>query len=276
MAYTIKQTFINLGLVAAIALPGMASAEYVFTAPPRETAEAGKKLYGPLVDHLSGLLNEKVTYQHPGSWRNYKKDMQKGVYDIVFDGPHFAAWRMEKKQAYSAVKLPGQLSFVLVARKDKKVSDKKQLIGRKVCTLPSPNLGAMTVYSMYPNQMSQPVFTFVKGGFKKVTKQMFAGKCEASILRKSFYTKKLTPEQRDKLVVLETSKPYVNQGVTVNARIPASKRKLIIESLTKGEGRNAARPLFDRFSAKASSFVVADSKEYGELNLLKKNNMFGW
>ena len=86
----------------------------------------------------------------------------------------------------------------------------------------------------------------------------------------------LTPEQRDKLVVLETSKPYVNQGVTVNARIPAAKRKLIIESLTKGEGRIAARPLFDRFSAKATRFVVADAKEYNELNLLKKNNMFGW
>ncbi len=276
MAYKIKRAMINLGLMAAIVMPGMVSAELIFTAPPRETPEAGQKLYGPLAEHLSGLLNEKVAYQHPGNWRKYKKDMQKGVYDIVFDGPHFAAWRMQKKQAEAAVKLPGQLSFVLVARKDQNISDKKQLIGKKVCTLPSPNLGAMTVYSMYPNQMSQPKFTFIKGGFKKVTKSMMAGKCVASIMRKSFFTKKLPQETRDKLVVLEISKPYVNQGMTLNARIPAAKRKMIIESLTKGEGKNAARPLFERFSANATSFIIAEGKEYDELNLLKKNNMFGW
>ncbi len=244
--------------------------------PHRETAEAGQKLYGPLADHLSGLLNEKVVYQHPGNWRKYKKEMQKGSYDIVFDGSHFAAWRMENKQAKAAVKLPGGLSFVLVARKELKLTDKKQLIGRKVCTLPSPNLGAMTVYSMYPNQMSQPVFTFNKGGFKKVAKKLLAGKCDAAIMRKSFFAKKMPQDQRDKLNVLETSKPYVNQGVTLNARIPAAKRKLIIKSLTKGEGKNAALPLLKRFSGKAKAFVVADTKEYGELNLLKKNNMFGW
>ncbi len=34
MAYTVKRPFINLGLMVALALPGVASADYVFTAPP--------------------------------------------------------------------------------------------------------------------------------------------------------------------------------------------------------------------------------------------------
>lgn len=276
MPKPLKNIVLHFIISTFIFMPGIAAAEYVFTAPPRETPEAGEKLYGPLAEHLTSLLNEKVTYKHPRSWIKYKKEMQKGSYDIVFDGPHFAAWRHENQNAQPAVKLPGSLSFVLVARKDANISSKKDLIGKKVCTLPSPNLGAMTVYSMYPNQMSQPVFTFVKGGFVKVTAKMFAGNCVGAILRKSFFDNKLAADKRANLVVLETSRPYVNQGFTLNARIPVDKRQLIIKSLTSGEGKQAAMPILDRFSGKAKNFVAANEKEYSELNLLKKNNMFGW
>ena len=276
MAYLMKHVLINSGLIASMLLPGIVSAEYIFTAPPRESKEDGMKVYGPIAEHLSTVLNEKVSYQHPGNWRKYKKEMQKGSYDIVFDGPHFAAWRMDKKQAEPAVKLPGSLSFLLVTRKELGIKNKDQLVGKKVCTLPSPNLGAMTVYSMYPNQMSQPKFAFVKGGMQKVADNLMAGKCEAAILRKVFFEKKLAKPQREKFAVLETSKPYVNQGFTLNARIPSDKRLMIINSLTKGEGKKAAKLLLNRFSANASNFVVADTKEYSDLNLLKKNNMFGW
>lgn len=276
MTKSIKQVLINSGLIASMLLPGIVSAEYIFTAPPRESKEAGMKVYGPIADHLSTLLNEKVSYQHPGNWRKYKKDMQKGSYDIVFDGPHFAAWRLDKKQAQPAVKIPGSLSFVLVTRKDLRITNKNELVGKKVCTLPSPNLGAMTVYSMYPNQMNQPKFTFIKGGMGKVAASLNAGKCDAAILRTGFFKKKLADNIRAEMVVLEQSKPYVNQGFTLNARIPADKRMLIINSLTKGEGKNAAKLLLNRFSANANAFVVADTKEYNELNLLKKNHMFGW
>jgi len=276
MPKPLKKIVLPYIISTLILLPGIAAAEYVFTAPPRETPEAGKQLYGPLAQHLSSLLNEKVTYKHPRSWINYKKEMQKGSYDIVFDGPHFAAWRHENQNAQPVVKLPGTLSFVLVARKDANITNKNDLIGKKVCTLPSPNLGAMTVYSMYPNQMSQPVFTFVKGGMGKVTETMLSGKCVGAILRESFFDNKLAADKGARLVVLEKSRPYVNQGFTLNARIPADKRQLIIKSLTTGEGKQAAMPILDRFSGKAKNFVAANEKEYGELNLLKKNNMFGW
>jgi len=275
MAYSMKRVLINSGLIASMLLPGIVSAEYIFTAPPRESKEDGMKVYGPIAEHLSKLLNEKVSYQHPGNWRKYKKEMQKGSYDIVFDGPHFAAWRLDKKQAQPVVKLPGSLSFVLVTRKELGIKNKEQLVGKKVCSLPSPNLGAMTVYSMYPNQMSQPKFSFVKGGLNKVMASLQAGKCEAAVLRKVFFNK-LADKQRENFAVLETSKPYVNQGFTLNARIPADKRLLIINSMTKGEGKKAAKLLLNRFSANASSFVVADTNEYSDLNLLKKNHMFGW
>lgn len=276
MAYSMKRVLINSSLIMSVLIPGIVSAEYILTAPPRESKEAGMKLYGPIAAHLSSILNEKVSYRHPGNWSVYKKDMQKGSFDIVFDGPHFAAWRLDKKLAQPAVKLPGSLSFVLVTPKGLGLQNKQQLVGKRICTLPPPHLGAMTVYSMYPNQMSQPQFTFVKGGMKKLVQTLQAGECEATILRRAFFNKKLPQQQRNDLVVLETSRPYVNQGFTLNARIPAQKRQLIINSFMKDDGKKAAKFLMDRFSENADNFVVANAKDYKELNLLKKNNMFGW
>ncbi|KPJ93231.1 MAG: hypothetical protein AMJ53_07800, partial [Gammaproteobacteria bacterium SG8_11] len=67
-------------------------ADLILSAPPRELPEAGLKLYGPLASHLSELLGEKVIYQHPNNWLEYQRDLRRGVYDIVFDGPHFVSW----------------------------------------------------------------------------------------------------------------------------------------------------------------------------------------
>ena len=56
-----------------------ANAELIFSAPPRESSNAGAELYGPLAEHLSSLLGEKVVYQHPKNWLQYQRDLRKGV-----------------------------------------------------------------------------------------------------------------------------------------------------------------------------------------------------
>ena len=271
-----KCTLLFIALLFMALLPVIASADYILTAPPRETPEAGEKLYGPLADHLSKLLNEKVQYKHPGNWLQYETGMKQNNYDIVFDGPHFAAWRLENNQAKPLVRLPGKLDFVLTVRNDLNIKEKRYLVGKKICTLPPPNLGAMTVYAMFPNQVRQPDFVWVTGGFKNVASKLETGDCDAAIFRKSFFEKKMTPEQRVKLAVLETSKPYINQGVTISSRIPTNHSQRIFETLTKGEGLLAAKPIFDRFSVKNPTFVPAKLSEYKELNLMRENNMFGW
>ena len=65
----------------------------ILSAPPRETAEAGMKIYGPIAQHLSKLLGVIVTYKHPGNWMTYQHEMRDDKYDIIFDGPHFISWR---------------------------------------------------------------------------------------------------------------------------------------------------------------------------------------
>lgn len=266
-----------LGLLISLLFHSTAMAEIILTAPPRESADAGHELYQPLAASLSELLGEKVIYQHPGTWHNYQKQLQSDAYDIVFDGPHFAAWRMTSLQAKPLVRLPGSLRFVLVTTtKEQNITAAKDLVGKSVCTLPSPNLGALTLYSMYPNPVTQPDFLPTKGGFKQVTKKLLKGECRGAIMRSSFYYKKLPAKTRDRLKVLKESSPIINQGITVSRRVSETAQTKMLRALTTHSGTAAMRPILDRFAHKANAFVPARQEEYVGKNMLHDNMVFGW
>lgn len=268
---------VYISLMMAFLFAGSASADFVFTAPPRETPEQGQALYGPLADALSKALGVKVIYQHPGGWINYQKVIRGDKADIFFDGPHFAAWRIENTKHSPSVKLPGVLNFVLVSRsEDRDISSTHDLVSKKVCSLPSPNLGTLTVYSMFPNQSQQPEFVNIKGGFKAVHKALVAGKCDGAIIRKSVYSKALDPTARSALTVLEESAPLTNQGITVSTRIDTATAKTIRTFLTSPEGKAAVAPLFKRFSKGNEKFIPSRLEDYKGHNLLVENMVFGW
>ena len=83
----------------------------VFTAPPRETPEIAQEIYQPLAAYLSRSIGKKIVYRHPGTWGVYRTEMLKGKYDIVFDGPHFNSYRMEKLGHNILVKMPERFEF---------------------------------------------------------------------------------------------------------------------------------------------------------------------
>ena len=124
----------------------------ILTAPPRESIEKGKHTYEPIAKYLSSVLNKKIEYQHPGNWLSYSADMRKGKYDLVFDGPHFVSWRIQRLRHTPLVKIPGGFIFRFVADKaNRKVSKVDDLIGRKVCGHAPPNQGTLRLYNEFRN-----------------------------------------------------------------------------------------------------------------------------
>ena len=272
-----SKTLLMLYIACASLIPVSAFADFVLTAPPRETPEAGKAIYAPLAEYLTKFLGEPVIYEHPIDWKHYEKKMKNDEYDFVFDGPHFAAWRIESKLASPLVKLPGSLRFVLVTKKSNNgINEIKHLFGKTVCTLPSPNLGALTLFSMFPQPARQPEYNMVKGGFKNVAAALDRGECDAAILRDSFYFNKTDPAFRQTTKVLQHSKELTNQGITVSQRINIHTRERLKDSLLNGEGKLALKPILNRFYGKANRFMPAQPADYKNLNLLHDNLIFGW
>lgn len=253
------------------------AADIIFTAPPREKPAAGKKLYGPIANHLSKLLNRKVVYKHPSNWLSYQRDMRDDKYDIIFDGPHFASWRMAHLGHDMLVKIPGHLGFMLVKPKtETAINNINDLIGKRICGISMPNLSTLSILAAYPNPVRQPVIVGVKGGMKGVVKALLKNKCNAYVFRDVFYKKKIKAELKQNLQVLYKSKPLPNQVISASKRISPAQKKAIIHSLTLGKGVDSTKGVLKRFGGKARTFVKATNEEYKGHNMLLEGVIFGW
>lgn len=259
-------------LLLCLLLPGLfaggpARADLVFSAPPRESRAKGDEVYQPIADFLSRVTGRKVVYRYSDNWLVYQRDMQKGIYDIVFDGPAFIGWRQDMLGHVPLVKLPGKLSFVVAVKKDdQKIQALKDLAGRTVCAFPPPNLAALTVLYEFDNPARQPLLVETKG-FPEAYQGVLEGKCAAGILQAKIY-EKLAAERGGTRAIF-SSRSLPNQAFTAGPRVPSELREKITAALLSPEGRAATQPLRAEF--KVEGFEPATKEEYTGLGRLLRD-----
>lgn len=277
MYKTAKQLFSYLIFVLLnyCLLMSVAHAEYILTAPPRENNEVGKKTYAPLAETLTKLLGDKVVYQQPNGWFDYAQKMRKGAYDIVFDGPHFAAWRVKHLQHIPVAVLPGTLDFLLIANvSDDELSRVEDLNGKKICGILSPNLGTSLIFDLFKNPVLQPDLHEVKGGMKEVYKAFKRGECRAAILRNINYDR-LPEEEKSSLKIISKTKSLPNQTITISQRLEKNARQ-IADFIVSKEGAIATKPLLNRYSKNAPYFEPTTNDRYQGIEDLLEGVVWGW
>lgn len=239
-----------------------AHAELLLSAPPRETAEAGEKIFGPLARFLSEVVGEPVRYEHPYDWPTYTENVKQGKYDFVFDGPHFTAWRIANSGHMPLVRLPEPLRFyVATPASQSDVPDLKSLSGSGVCAMPSPNLTAL-VLAAELGENEVPPLTYVGGGNRALADALWAEQCRAAVLRDQFADARLGFAQRNRLRILFRSRDYPNQTLSVGPRVRAEFHTPIIQQLTASAGRQAASGLLARFAGPGAGFIPARTRDY--------------
>jgi len=243
-------------------------AEFVFSAPPRGSYAEEVAVYQPIVEYLSRVTGRKFRYQYSDNWLSYSKDMTNGNYDLVFDGPAFNGWRMEKMSHTPLIKLPEDFVFVVIARKDNlQVTELKQLAGRKVCVHAPPNLGTLTLLSQFDNPMRQPSIVEIKG-WDVAYQSVAEGKCAGTVLP----IKNLEKNDKGLVRVLYKHKPLPNQALSAGPRIPADMQARIKHALLSDEGRAATTKLRATYAGK--DFIAAEPQEYAGLGTLLKDSLY--
>ena len=220
-------------------------ADLIFSAPPRGTEKEERATYEPLAQAMSDTLGEKVTYVYPRDFIQYSVDMQKGRYDIVFDGPHFSQWRVVNLNHTILVNLPENLQFLVVTPKGRKnVNTLHDLVYETVCAQLTPQLGTLMLLKNYYERAAEPQLHLVHGEDKVFT-DFSAGKCTAAVLRdKTFY--KMTKAERAAYKVIYKSEIAPNDAITANNKISRKQRKALIALLTNPERMKVAGMIFDR------------------------------
>jgi len=255
---------------------GVANAKLIMSAPPRETIQDGEKYYAPIAKYLSKVLDEKVVYEHPKNWSYYTRDMRSGKYDIVFDGPHFVAWRIKHVKHVPIARLAGTLDFMVLAKKtDKKANSMRDLIGKSICGLASPNLGTVSTFAMYNNPVIQPDIMVVEGSMKTVMKKFLNGECQYAVVRDKLY-KKLPTDTKKLVKIVGKSRSLPNQTISVSTKITQLNRNKMAVMLMSEQGAAVADQLLTRFSKKKKYFIPVKANEFNGLEDMLEGVVWGW
>jgi ABC-type phosphate/phosphonate transport system substrate-binding protein len=250
--------------------PTTASTEagtYVFSAPPRESTQAAAEIYGPIAEYLSAVTGKKVVYRQPANWIAYQAEMRKGDYDLVFDGPHFNAWRAANLQHNILVKAPGEHSFVVVVKKDNdKVRELKQLTGRGICGMSPPSLGTLTVLNEFDNPMRQPLIVSTDS-WSNIYRGMQTGRCTAAILPARNLAA-LDPQGTATRVVFK-AKAYPNQAFSAGPRVAPEDQVKIARALSAPNARTATAKLREAYALNGDFQITAKDEYAGVASILK-------
>ncbi len=258
-------------MVLLILAPGNSLAkDIIFSSPPRESIKEGNLMYGAIASYLSEVIDHRVIYKHPANWLIYTTNMQNDVYDLVFDGPHFISYRMAKHKHTPLVKLPGQLDFVIISRKDNyRVTELKDLAGRPVCSHAPPNLATLTLQAQFDNPLRQPRLLETHG-FKNAYTGVIKKTCEAAPIPSKVYKKFNQGETQGQTRILFKSQPLPQQAFSVSSRVGPVLRAKITAALLDQKGNQATAKLRKRFAG-GRALTQADPKHYAGLAYLLKN-----
>lgn len=244
--------------------------EYVFSAAPRETAEKGAIVYNPVAEYLSKVTGKTIVYRHPDNWLNYQAKMQKGHYDLLFDGPHLIGWRMANVKHEPIARVPGKLTFVVFVRKDNKsINRLDDLAGHTMCGMAPPNFATLTMYSQFSNPARQPLLvetTSFQVAYKIITK----GGCVAGVTRDKMFDK-LQKQNGNQCRVIWRSKGAANQGFSAGPRFSSEDKDRIVKSLMAPEAQHYLQKFFERFNKKDKKLVVSTRQEYTGLGRYLKD-----
>jgi ABC-type phosphate/phosphonate transport system substrate-binding protein len=230
----------------------------VFTAPPRETPDAGIEIYQPVADYLSQVIGKKVRYKHPGTWGVYRTEMLKGSYDIIFDGPHFNSYRLEKLSHNILAKIPVRHEFTVIVHKDKTAfQNLSQMAGRTFCTHAPPNLGTLVLLSQFDNPSRQPVIINSKG-WENIYEGVISGKCVGGVLPMA-NLKKVDRANLARIVFKTAAMP--NQAFSAGPRVSLEDQMKLAQALASPDAAAPTERLRAAYKV-GDSFALASNQEY--------------
>jgi hypothetical protein len=197
----------------------------------------------------------------------YQTEMRKGDYDLVFDGPHFNAWRAANLQHNILVKAPGEHTFVVVVKKDNdKVHELKQLTGRGICGMSPPSLGTLTVLSEFDNPVRQPLIVSTDS-WSNIYRGMLTGRCTAAILPARNLAA-LDPQGSATRVVFK-AKTYPNQAFSAGPRVAPEDQVKIARALSVPNARPATAKLRETYALNGDFQIAAKDEYAGVASILK-------
>lgn len=257
----IRAVMSGLLLCMAAGTPSAMAADLDFAIQPilgeQETLEAFK----PLADYIAKVTGKSVKIytarDFPEYWVKQKKD---NPYEIMMDNAFFTDYRNEKEGWVSLVKVPGLVSYTLVAGADNPVFDTNELVGKRIASLMPPAPSGIFLGQMFSNPLRQP--SIVPTSSSEESLQMLLdGKVDAAIVPTPLVNNALTGGAD--LLVVKTSVQIPHVAISVSPNVDEATREKIMTSLLEADQNKDGQALLKKLGF--TNFEPADPSLYSGL-----------
>ena len=213
-------------------------------------------VYQPLADWLAKKTGFDVEINSADNYYFYWRDAKTQNPDFTLDAPHVAAYRMVEKNYQPILRVASDQRYYLVTNQNIDTSQDigRQLVGKRVITFPSPNLGSLLYTQWFTDLFLQPQKIVTALSWKDVINQVFSGEAEAAIIPESLY--QLYPN----LLVLKESKPYPGQVFLVSPGVSPNIKSSVIKALSEINDSDEAFQILTELNAER--LEEADIKDY--------------
>jgi ABC-type phosphate/phosphonate transport system substrate-binding protein len=242
------------------------AAPLIFSAPPHESSAEATRIYQPIAAYFSRVLGRAVEYKHPGNWLSYQKEMSRGDYDLVFDGPHLTSWRIAHLQHNALAKIVDDHSFAVVVRKDEGlVTNLKQLAGKKICAMNVPNLDTLALLAEF-EPFRQPLI--IEGSsWQNILEGVSSGRCTAGTIP-SAVLRKLDPGTISVRIVHQS--PQMPNGVfSAGTRLTGEEQLKLAHAIVAPEAKSAMTALLSANGAEKGMGLAYKEEYKGQDGALK-------
>lgn len=146
--------------------------------PEAELNEA----YTPVADYLSRQLGETVELRLFPNYLSFWEATRSGSdFDIALDAAPVTDFRVQRQNWQVIARFDGDVTQSLVTREDDLVLSPEELVNERVAVQPSPSVGALVLYQLFPNPVQQPVLVFERTN-RDVATAVLEGKARAGLI----------------------------------------------------------------------------------------------
>jgi phosphonate transport system substrate-binding protein len=242
------------------------AAELTFAIHPLLPQQRTMEVYTPLVKHLQKITGTPIRIVYNKNLFAHWNATQREEYDLILDGPHFTDYRAEKRQYQVLVKFPDVISYALVTSGDLLILDPEELIAKRIAAPPSPSLGTLRLFEIYPNPLRQP--TIVETDDSLSAAELVAkGEVDAAIIP-TF----LVGRYPDINTVLTTDQVPA-PAISASPKLPEEMREKIRQAILKLPESRQGKKILQIINT--PGFVATSAQEYeGYAKLLE--GMWGY
>jgi ABC transporter, phosphonate, periplasmic substrate-binding protein len=242
-------------LALAIVMPSAHAANYVLTVEPNYPAAQAQEVYRPLVSYLSKSTGHtfelKVAPNYRKHWQN---TLAKVKADFTFEDAHFTEYRINHQRYTPLVRVAENAKFSLLVSEEITSSDVNALLGRRITSMSSPNLGYLLLSEVYKNPIAQPEIKSFAASWKDGVEMIYAGESDAALVPSYM------ADQYSSLRSIHSTRELPGRALSAAPTVPADVRTKVANAMLRLHQNNALFEVINELGT--SKFIPTTTASY--------------